>query len=272
MWNDIYLWIIGLPAPLLIVAFSVVVFISTGGIPIPVTMAILLAGILSIHTPGSILLLAGLWIGLALGTSARDALAYIVVREGGRWFQRQVDSDATLSSQQEEAVLPAVFTETWQWGAKQLKSPRVIAALELLRRWKAPVLALSRLTPITPVFNVAAILADIGLRAFYIPVFIGRLLFVALWLSAGIVSGTAASQGASLPEMIGIGTVIILVLLIAPTIISRRILDTISEEPIKKVLTQQKAGSISQSRRARPARYSFPHDKRPDTPQQLALK
>jgi membrane protein YqaA with SNARE-associated domain len=239
MLHSITAWATTMPPILFVLVLVALVFSSSGGFPFPVTGTILVAGMLAMKMPASVLLLGILWLMLALGCSLRDLLSYAFLAFVARWMQQQLEGDEIpgwLERMQRWPVMKrfggVMGERAFRWTQRQLQSTEVGAARELMYRWHLPILALSRLTPVTPLFNIAASLSDVGPRAFWIAVYLGRLVFVALWLLAGAISGQAILNGAGWLELVGIIGTAILVLIIVPGYISRRVLaQTIIHSP-----------------------------------------
>jgi|GEM_PF-3155785 len=222
MVHQLTQWATSVPAPIFILLLTVLVFGSTGGIPIPVTLAIFLSGALAIHMPFALLVFTGLLIGITIGSAARDLLAFVVIRWAGRFAHRQVKQPNARKSEPQNTWLHRI----WQWGEHHYQTPEIQRAHHLMEHRQWILLCFSRLTPITPVFNIGAVLVNSSVVSFLWGVIPGRLLFTVLWLGAGASFGNAWSKGASFMQLISIASVVVVILLILPAFIGHRLLQS----------------------------------------------
>src|SRR5262249_49668543 len=79
-----------LPAPLFVVAVSLLVFVSVAGLPVPIPATLLIAGALSTQMPNGVLVFLALMAALTISTSARDVIVLLIGQHGlgrlWRWF------------------------------------------------------------------------------------------------------------------------------------------------------------------------------------------
>ena len=227
-----------LPAPLFVFSVGLLVLISVAGIPLPITVTLLLAGALSTRMPDGGVVFAALLVVVTLATTLRDVLALLLGRGGGHLWQRRTrkKSDCIASSVTSGPIIrqsiPAPSLRRGPLGAlwQRLRtsvtknSPVLAAAQRMAPQQRNLILILTRLSPLATPFDIAFGMLGMTLRVYVPPILVGRAIYSLLLLGAGALSGTAWQHGASLPQLLGILSVIVLVLMVLPSILSRRML------------------------------------------------
>lgn len=213
MGNDIVDVAARLPAPWFVGAVALLVCVSTAGVPMPITAALVLAGALALHMPDGGGVLGALLVACTVSMAGRDVIVLVASRHGARWItgwrrRRHRSPDP-----------PSVATQAAARARDSLAAAR--ALLEQHGWW---VLFLSRFTVIASPLDIAAGSLGYTPGRFLRAVFPGRLGYVALLLGVGALSGQALQRGADLPTMIGILSAIAIILIIVPTWLSQRAL------------------------------------------------
>lgn len=227
----------GLSAPLFVLIVGLLVLFSIAGFPIPITVTLLLAGALTTRMSHGGVIFLLLVVVVALVATLRDTLALLLGRGGGHLWRRN-NTRAVVAGQstagagpvvrQPISVVPrrSVWHTIWQRIGPHLGQNSVVvrAAQGLSPRQRAVMLVLTRLSPLASPFDIAFGILGLQLRIFVPPILLGRALYAIVLLGAGALSGAAWQRGASVPGLIGIFSLIVLVLLVLPAILSRRVL------------------------------------------------
>ena len=233
-----------LPAPQFILTAAVLMVVSFGGFPVPITATLLLAGALTVRMAQSGQIFLALIIVLALVLSGRDLVTYYLARQSSRWLQRRMkrvhEQNLAFHDARSSVRSTAIRGATqrpplWLRRGDPVARVRLLAALRrLLDRWGGPVLVLSRISPLASPCDVAAGIASMPMSIYAPSVTIGRFLFVGLWLGAGALSGQAWQHGASVPQLASIISGVLVALIIIPAVLSRRWLLAEVNRPIIK--------------------------------------
>jgi membrane protein DedA with SNARE-associated domain len=224
-------WVQGfahVPAPLFVALVAGVLFVSIGGFPVPMTATVLVAGALAVHHAQAGALLLALSIAITLVVSARDATALLLGRHGARFWRRVTDRRANaLQSGSGVSVRRPVARASgarlrWRRGPSAKSAAILAAAQRLLREQGAVVLFLTRLTPLASPFDLAAGMAGMSLRRFLPPIIAGRFVWGGMLLAGGALFGQAWEHSNSVPELAGIISIVIILLIVLPTVLGQR--------------------------------------------------
>lgn len=195
-----------MPAPELVVVVALLVFFSFGGLPVPMTATVMLAGAVAAHHAGALALFLALTAALALVTTARDVVMLLLSSGGARWIG-------------------------WiraRLGSRPL-NPKLVAQIEaakslLASRWGWLALVLARLTPLASPMDIAAGAARMPMHPYVSAIVPGRVLWSIMLLAAGALSGSAILGGASLPQTVTIVALVLAIVFVIPAIAGRRLL------------------------------------------------
>jgi membrane protein DedA with SNARE-associated domain len=219
-----------LPAPVFVLIVAGLAIFSIGGVPVPITATLLVAGALTTRLPHGPILFGVLVVALTVALTLRDGVTLLLGRHGEQFFHRRgktVHASAQhmgIAVRSAHIALPATRMER-QLRQRAARRKRLVAIQTMLLHQGALVLALTRLSPLASPFDIAAGVLGMPLRRFIPPIAAGRLLYSLLLLGAGALSATAWRRGASLPQLAAIGSIILIVLLILTGIISRRAIE-----------------------------------------------
>lgn len=217
-----------LPVPLFIVIVASLVFISTGGIPVPISATLLVAGALATAMPDGALIWLALLSGAALSLSLRDLTVMWICRAGSPGIERLIarlagGTGASNQPEREFGALPIPNMQRGrQWLARQINTTlaevQQLCTVLLRRGWVA--IALTRLSPLATPLDIAAGALRFAPLAFARGIVPGRFVYTALYLGAGAVSGRALQQG-NLLLIIGVISTVLVVLMILPPLVKR---------------------------------------------------
>ena len=220
MLHTLITWAANLPLPLFLLVTAVLVFISTGGVPVPISATLLLAGALATTMPHGVAVWVLLWLACAAALSGRDLGVLWISRQSAvslaRW-QAHWKSSPTASTP------PAPQRRPW-WGRWQARSRALLGEVEVLchdllaRGWWA--VALTRLSPLATPLDIAAGALRFPALAFAGGIIPGRLLYVALFLTVGTLSGRAIQTG-NLLAITGALSTVLLVVILLPQLVRR---------------------------------------------------
>ncbi len=216
-----------LPAPAFVLIVAALASFSIGGFPVPITATLLLAGALTTRLPHGPILFVVLATVLTTTLTLRDGATLLLGRHGQRLLRRRREARTWASQGSDVAVrsahiaLPAARVQR-QMRRHAARAKTLAAAQAILLHQGMLVLTLTRLSPLASPFDIAAGMLGMPLRRFLPPIAAGRLLYSLLLLGAGALSATAWGRGASVPQLAGLGSVILIALIIVPGVLSRR--------------------------------------------------
>jgi membrane protein DedA with SNARE-associated domain len=226
-----------LPAPIFVLIVGALVLFSVAGFPVPITVTLLLSGALSARMPDGTLLFAALVIVVTLCTTVRDVLALLLGRGGGHVWQRFVIRQPLASPYRYDGLVirqraiahpprrGLAYAMRRRLRRKSKQNTTIFAMVgQIAPQQQSLMLMLTRLSPLATPFDLALGAMGMGLRAYTPPILVGRAIYALLLLGGGALSGTAWERGASIPQLIGLLSLIVLVLLVLPSILSRRLL------------------------------------------------
>ncbi len=225
-----------LPAPLFVLIVAGLVFFSVAGIPIPITVTLLLAGALAAQMHNAWLIFAALVLTVALVSTLRDSIALYLGRGGGALWQRfarqrpqRAASRSGVLVRNAQIALPRQGTSLLKLLDRLRRSDitngTVLAAAERAMHGEEwAVLALTRLSPLASPFDLAIGALGMRLRTFAPPVFAGRIVYAAILLGAGAISGTAWRHGGNMITLISILSLVLIVIMILPALINCRLI------------------------------------------------
>ncbi len=220
-----------LPAPAFIGLVAFLLFVSTGGIPVPITATLLVAGALATAMPHGLLVWVSLLLASAISLTARD-LSYLWLSSwGAAWLRRGAHH---LAGRRRLARLldhPAV--RRWQRFATHytMTSVRQVDALcrEILQRgWF--VIALTRFSPLATPLDIAAGALSYPPLAFLGGLFPGRLAYTLLLLGAGSWAGQAIQRHDAMLVVSAASTLFVIIMLLPA--LARRWLTHLTREPL----------------------------------------
>jgi membrane protein DedA with SNARE-associated domain len=195
-----------MPAPELVAAVALLVFFSVGGVPVPMTATVMLAGAVAERSHAAVALFLALTLALTAVTAARDVVVVMLSSGGARWASWV---RARIGSRPPNAKLAA-----------QIDAAKVLVAT----RWGWLALILVRLTPIASPMDIAAGVTRMPLRPYVSAIVPGRVLWSIMLLAAGALSGHAILGGASLPQVVAIVALVLSLVFLIPAIAAPRLL------------------------------------------------
>ncbi|MBA3826061.1 MAG: hypothetical protein H0X24_19450 [Ktedonobacterales bacterium] len=218
-----------LPAPIFVLLVAGLATFSVGGVPVPITATLLLAGGLTTRLPNGPILFTVLLVVLTASLTLRDGVTLLLGRHSQRLWRRRSGAREAVTGSNGIAVRSAdimlpVARMLRQQRRRAARAKTLATAQTLLLHQGALVLTLTRLSPLASPFDIAAGMLGMPLRRFIPPIAAGRLLYSLLLLGAGAISATAWGRGASVPQLAAIGSVILIIVIVLPGVLSRRIL------------------------------------------------
>ncbi len=78
------------------------------------------------------------------------------------------------------------------------------------------------MTPLASLFDLAAGMAGMSLRRFVPPIVAGRLMWGSMLLAGGALFGQAWERSGSVPELAGMISLVIIIVIVLPTILGQR--------------------------------------------------
>jgi membrane protein DedA with SNARE-associated domain len=224
-----------LPVLLFILIVAALVLVSVAGFPVPITITLLLAGALAMQMHNGWLVFILLVLAVALTSTLRDIIALYLGRGGGALWQRFIKRKARSAPEAHGVAVrdtritappqrPSLLVLADRLRRSDITNGTVLAAAERAMHGEEwAVLALTRLSPLASPFDLAVGALGMQLRTFIPPIFTGRIFYALVLLGAGAVSGAAWQHGGNLPTLIGILSVVLIVIMILPDIINRRL-------------------------------------------------
>lgn len=217
------------PAPWFVLVVTLLVIFSVAGIPLPITITLLLAGALTSAMPHGGVVLFALVIAVALASTLRDGVARAIGVGSALLARRYVarphyPGKPARSSQHGLQWWQGIVSRWQRWLAATSQSQTITAAQQMLQQRGLIVLSISRFSLLASPLDIAAGMLGVPLRIFLPAVLLGRIPYALLLLGAGAISGNAWRSGASLPSLIGILSVVMVVVIIVPTFLSQRAL------------------------------------------------
>lgn len=217
------------PAPWFVLVVTLLVIFSIAGIPLPITITLLLAGALTAAMPqgGAVFLM--LVITVALASTVRDALARGIGVSSAMLARRYASRPGAARQAQRSAWRGTSWWQGFQargrhWLAATSRSKTVARAQQMLQQRGLIILSISRFSLLASPLDIAAGMLGVPLRIFLPAVLLGRIPYALVLLGAGAISGNAWRSGASLPSLIGILSAVMVVVIIVPIILSQRVL------------------------------------------------
>ncbi len=223
-----------LPAPAFIGLVAFLLFVSTGGIPVPITATLLVAGALATAMPHGLLVWVGLLLASAISLTVRD-LSYLWLSGWGMaWLRRGAHS---IAGQRWRARIEGnPVLRHWQRFATHytLASVRQADAIcrEILQRgWF--MIALTRFSPLATPLDIAAGALRYSPLAFLGGLFPGRLAYALLLLGVGSWVGQAILRRDALLVVSAASSAIIVIMLVPA--LARRWLAHLARDPLGDV-------------------------------------
>ncbi len=220
-----------LPAPVFIGLVAVLLFVSTGGIPVPITATLLVAGALATAMPHGLLVWVGLLLASAISLTVRD-LSYLWLSGwGAMWLRRGTRG---IAERRGFAWLGGnAVLRRWRHSATHYTKTTVrqVDALcrELLQRgWF--VIALTRFSPLATPLDIAAGALRYPPLAFLSGILPGRLAYALLLLGAGSWAGQAFQRHDALLVVSAASTLLVIIMLL-PALV-RRWLTRLTRDPL----------------------------------------
>ncbi len=219
-----------LPAPWFVLIVAAIVFISTSGVPVPISVALLVSGALTIAMPNGRLVWLALLAGTTLSLSARDMLLMWLSGHSARLINRwRAGLHRPLTTSMVRLRRPIRFPPQRRPAplAQLLgfRPHRSLATLEatctqlLERGWF--VIAVSRLSPLASPLDIAAGVLGYSPLTFARGIIPGRVVYAGLLLGIGALSGHAFQGGNVLQSVAALSAALIIVMAVLPNVTDR---------------------------------------------------
>src|SRR5271165_1100046 len=219
-----------LPAPWFVLIVAAIVFISTSGVPVPISVALIVSGALTIALPHGRLVWLALLVSTTLALSARDMLLMWLSGHSARLINRwRAGLHRPLTTSMVRLRHPIRFPPQRRPAplAQLLgfRPHRSLATLEatctqlLERGWF--VIAVSRLSPLASPLDIAAGVLGYSPLTFARGIIPGRIIYSGLLLSIGALSGRAFQGGNVLQTVAILSGALIVVMAVLPNLTDR---------------------------------------------------